>query len=59
MKLTRVNKIRGHRVFRDFVWPDGRHSFGQFNVIYDVAVRRRADQRAVQARDNSGCDPHH
>lgn len=34
MKLTRITKIRGHRVFRDFAWPGDLHAFGQFNVIY-------------------------
>ncbi len=34
MKLTRITKIRGHRVFRDFAWPNDLHTFGQFNVIY-------------------------
>lgn len=34
MKLTRIIKIRGHRVFRDFAWPADLHAFGQFNLIY-------------------------
>ncbi len=34
MRITRVTKIRGHRVFRDFLWPNDLHSFGQFNLIY-------------------------
>ena len=34
MRITRVTKIRGHRVFKDFAWPVDLHSFGQFNLIY-------------------------
>lgn len=34
MKLTRITKIRAHRVFREFAWPADLHTFGQFNVIY-------------------------
>jgi wobble nucleotide-excising tRNase len=34
MRITRVTKIRGHRVFRDFAWPSELHCFGQFNLIY-------------------------
>ncbi|MEZ4221377.1 MAG: AAA family ATPase [Polyangiaceae bacterium] len=34
MRITRVTKIRGHRVFRDFSWPGDLHAFGQFNLIY-------------------------
>lgn len=34
MRITRVTKIRGHRVFRDFAWPGDLQSFGQFNLIY-------------------------
>lgn len=34
MRITRVTKIRGHRVFRDFSWPNELHGFGQFNLIY-------------------------
>ncbi len=30
MKLTRITKLR-YRVFRDFVWPSGLHTFAQFN----------------------------
>lgn len=33
MMLTRINKLR-LRVFRDFVWPKGLHTFARFNVIY-------------------------
>jgi len=34
MRITRVTKIRGHRVFKDFIWPNDLHAFGQFNLIY-------------------------
>lgn len=34
MRLTRITKIREHRVFRDFAWPRDLHAFGQFNLIY-------------------------
>lgn len=35
MKITRIQRIRGHRVFRDFVWPsNGLPDFGRFNLIY-------------------------
>lgn len=34
MKISRLSKIRNHRVFRDFVWPNELPTFGQFNVIY-------------------------
>ena len=34
MKLTRITKIRRHRVFRDFAWPTDLHTFAQFNVVY-------------------------
>lgn len=34
MKVTRISKIEGHRVFRKFTWPADLQSFGQFNLIY-------------------------
>ena len=34
MMLSRITKIKGHRVFRDFVWPNELPGFSQFNVIY-------------------------
>lgn len=34
MRLARITKIRGHRVFRDFAWQSDLHTFSQFNVIY-------------------------
>jgi wobble nucleotide-excising tRNase len=34
VKVTRISKIEGHRVFREFTWPADLQSFGQFNLIY-------------------------
>jgi wobble nucleotide-excising tRNase len=34
MRISRVKRIRKHRVFRDFAWPNDLHSFGRFNLIY-------------------------
>ena len=34
MRITRLPKIKGYRVFRDFTWPDVLHDFARFNVIY-------------------------
>lgn len=34
MRISRLPKIRKHRIFRDFVWPNELPSFAQFNVIY-------------------------
>lgn len=34
MRITRLPRIKGYRVFRDFTWPDGLHDFARFNVIY-------------------------
>lgn len=35
VKITRIQRIRGQRVFRDFTWPnDGLPDFGRFNLIY-------------------------
>ncbi|HWO02653.1 MAG TPA: AAA family ATPase, partial [Blastocatellia bacterium] len=34
MKVTRIGKIRGHRLFRDFAWPADLEPFAQFNLIY-------------------------
>ncbi|HLC42464.1 MAG TPA: AAA family ATPase, partial [Methylomirabilota bacterium] len=34
MKVSRIIKIKGHRIFRDFTWPVGLQPFGQFNLIY-------------------------
>jgi wobble nucleotide-excising tRNase len=32
--ITRINRIKGHRIFRDFSWPADLHEFGRFNLIY-------------------------
>lgn len=34
MRISRLTKIKKHRVFRDFVWPSDLPVFAQFNVIY-------------------------
>ena len=34
VRITRVTKIRDHRVFRNFAWPSDLHCFGHFNLIY-------------------------
>ncbi len=34
MKISRISKIKNHRIFREFSWPDDLTSFAQFNVIY-------------------------
>lgn len=34
MKVTRINKIKNHRIFQDFTWPQELYSFARFNVIY-------------------------
>lgn len=35
MKLDRIAKIKGHRIFRDFTWPtSGLDDFSRFNLIY-------------------------
>ena len=34
MKVTRISKIGGHRIFRDFTWPENLQPFAQFNLIY-------------------------
>ena len=34
MRITNINKIKGFRIFRDFVWPSSLQNFGQFNLIY-------------------------
>lgn len=34
MKITRINLIRHHRIFRDFSWPAELPDFARFNVIY-------------------------
>ncbi len=34
MRIARLSKIRKHRVFREFVWPNELPAFSQFNAIY-------------------------
>lgn len=34
MKITRLNKTKDYRIFRDFSWPANLLDFAQFNVIY-------------------------
>lgn len=34
MKITRINRIRNHRIFRDYTWPAELPDFASFNVIY-------------------------
>ena len=35
MKITRLHKVKGYRIFRDFSWPtSGLPEFARFNVIY-------------------------
>lgn len=34
VRITRFKKIKGYRIFNDFVWPDSLMPFGQFNLIY-------------------------
>ncbi|WP_456389491.1 AAA family ATPase [Hydrogenimonas sp.] len=34
MRISRLLKIRNHRIFRNFVWPSDLPTFAQFNVIY-------------------------
>jgi wobble nucleotide-excising tRNase len=35
MKITRIQRIKTYRVFRDFTWPsNGLPDFGRFNLIY-------------------------
>jgi len=34
MKITRLQKAKGYRIFRDFSWPASLPDFARFNVIY-------------------------
>lgn len=34
MRVARISKIKKHRVFQNFVWPNDLTPFAQFNVIY-------------------------
>lgn len=33
-KITRVSRLRGCRVFREFTWPTDLSNFGRYNLIY-------------------------
>jgi len=34
MAITRISRLRGCGVFRDFTWPTGLPEFGRYNLIY-------------------------
>jgi predicted ATPase len=35
VKITRIQEIKGYRIFRDFTWPtEGLLDFARYNVIY-------------------------
>ena len=34
MKITRIQRIRNHRIFRDYTWPNALPDFSTFNLIY-------------------------
>lgn len=34
MKITRINRIKRHRVFQDFSWPADLPEFARFNLLY-------------------------
>ena len=34
LPITRIAKMRQHRIFRDFIWPNTLHDFGRFNLVY-------------------------
>ena len=34
MKITRINKIKNHRIFRNFAWPADLPPFARFNLVY-------------------------
>ena len=33
-RITKIDRIRGYRSFRDFVWPPDLEPFARFNLIY-------------------------
>ncbi len=33
-RITQISRIRGYRIFRDFVWPSDLLEFARFNLIY-------------------------
>lgn len=34
MKITRLSRMKGHRIYRDFTWPNNLPDFSRFNLIY-------------------------
>lgn len=34
MKITRLSRMRSHRIYRDFTWPNSLPDFSRFNLIY-------------------------
>jgi len=34
VKIIRIDKIKGHKIFRDFNWPSSLNNFENFNLIY-------------------------
>lgn len=34
MKITKISKLKDHRIFRDFSWPRDLPDFARYNVIY-------------------------
>ena len=34
MNITRINRIKGHRIFENFTWPGTLPDFARFNLIY-------------------------
>ncbi|MBN1655085.1 MAG: AAA family ATPase [Deltaproteobacteria bacterium] len=61
MRVTRFSRIKGYRVFRDFIWPAELLPFGQFNLIYGwngtgkttlaALLRHLQDRTAVRGGD--------
>lgn len=34
MRVSRIQRIQSHRIFRDFIWPNSLEEFATFNLIY-------------------------
>ena len=34
MRIARLTKIKNHRIFRNFTWPNDLPNFARFNIIY-------------------------
>lgn len=34
MKIDRISRLKGHRIFRDYTWPQDLPDFSKFNLIY-------------------------